>query len=261
MIAHYNAERGHRREGFAQIAIEAANGGLRTVTESSNDKAARLSAELLSQGRSLSCISAADCAALLHKVRRVTVKPNGVRVRIGGIERLYWDQNSPAIIAAQRSELREKVMLCLLNPEDPRELYLLHNAPSRVPAAAESLPADEEPLFAEALPLYTAPDAMDETALADRARRVAANHARVTHEVARTIVPFVAEQTARRERNVALAEPLRAAVSALRSESPSIELPDSALGAALQSALTPADLADRPERRPPASQEEPYDEK
>ena len=119
VIAYYNAQRGHRREGFLDLPMPKEGGGLGYVRESSNDKANRLEHELKQAGRSLSRISEADCAALLHKVRRVTVKANGARVRIGGTERLYWHEGSLAIVAAQQSSLREKEISRALQSRRP----------------------------------------------------------------------------------------------------------------------------------------------
>ena len=235
VIAYYNAERGHRREGFLEMPMVTPEGGLRQVRESSNDKAARLERELAAQGRSLSRISEADAAVLLHKVRRVTVKPNGALVSIGKVKRLYWHEHSLAIDAAQRSTLGEKEYLALYNPEDPRELYLLHNPVGQVPATADELPAGTEPHFFEALPLHEVPEITDPAAMAEQSRRVAANHGKVSVEIARNIVPFLAEQAERRGENLRLthdlAEPLRAAVTVLRDEGAKSELPASALAA------------------------------
>lgn len=235
-IAFYNAERNHRREGFLELAVTVDGGGQRLVRESSNDKAARLQAELAAQGRELSRISAADAATLLHKVRRVTVRPGGARVRIGQRERLYWHPDSLAVAAAQHSSAGAKVFLALYNPEDPGELYLLHNPPAHVSASADALPTGEEPHFFESLPLYTAPDAGDELALAARAAKVARNHGRIHAEAARTLVPFNAAHTARREHNIDAGEPLRAAVTVIREAAEKAELPPTAIGAAFEAA-------------------------
>lgn len=235
-ILFHNSERGHRREGFLEMALPLANGGQRLVTESANDKAARLQAALTAQGRSLSRISAADAATLLHKVKRVTVRPGGARVRIGGRERLYWQPDSLAVAAAQHSNTEEKTFLALYNSEDPRELYLLHNPVGNVPATADELPAGIEPHFFESLPLYDAPDAGDELALAKRAASVARNHGRVHAELLRNVIPFSAAHTARREKNLDASEPLRAAITVLRAEAPKTELPPTAIGSAFETA-------------------------
>lgn len=244
-IAYYNSERGHRREGFLEMALPSGNGGHRLVTESANDKAARLQTALRAQGRSLQKISAADAAVLLHKVIRVTVRPGGARVRLNGRERLYWHPDSLAVAAAQRSSAREKIFLALVNPCDPRELYLLHNPPSHVRTPAEDLPPGEEAHFFEALPLYDAPDATDELALASRAASVARNHSRIKVEIVRNVVPFTAAQTARRERNIeSVSEPLRAAaLTVLREEGARAELPPTAIGAAFAEHAEDADAA------------------
>ncbi len=231
-ILFYNAERGHRREGFNDIAVTTADGGVRWVTESANDKAARLHAELAAQGRCLTTISAADATVLLHRCKRVTVKPSGARVRIDRQERVYWHPDSLAVAAAQRSSLGEKVFLALFNPDDPRELYLLHNAPGSFPPAAAELPSGQEPHFFEALPLYEAPDANDEAALARRAKSVAANVGRVMVELQRNVIPFDAEQTARRERNLEITKPMREAVTVLREQMVKGEQPATAVGEA-----------------------------
>lgn len=244
-IAFYNSERGHRREGFLEMAVPSGNGGHRRVAESANDKAARLQTALHAQGRSLQQISAADAAVLLHKVIRVSVRPGGARVRLNGRERLYWHPDSLAVAAAQQSSAGEKIFLALVNPCDPRELYLLHNPPSHVRTPAEDLPPGEEAHFFEALPLYDAPDANDELALASRAASVARNHSRIKVEIVRNTVPFTAAQTARRERNIeSVSEPLRAAaLTVLREEGARAELPPTAIGAAFAEHAEDADAA------------------
>ncbi len=236
VLAYYNALRGHRREGFANLPAVNARGGLDWIAESSNDKAERLARELASEGRSLTTISDADAAVLLHKVKRATVTANGARVRIGGRERLYWCAHSRAIAAAQHSSAGKKVFLALYNPEDPRELYILDNAPGRLPATAEELPPEVAPVFLESLPLYEAPDANDDAALAERARQVQANAGRIGREYLRNVLPFVEDQTQRRERNLELSEPIRAAVSALRGPGTRRELPATQLGTELSRA-------------------------
>lgn len=236
VIAYYNAERGHRREGFLDLPMVQASGALHYVRESSNDKATRLERELAAQGRTLCRISEADAATLLHKCKPVTVRPSGARVRINGVERLYWHESSLAIDAAQQSTLGEKTYLALYNPEDPRELYLLHNPPGHFPPSADALPAGVEPHFFEALPYYAPAESNDEAAKARQAARVASNHSKISHEITRNIVPFLAANTERRERNTELAEPLRAAVSVLRdAEAHREELPPTSLSTELQS--------------------------
>jgi hypothetical protein len=69
--------------------------------------------------------------------------------------------------------------------------------------------------------------------MADRAKRVATQTSRTQFEIARSIVPFLAAQTARREHIQEQANPIRAAVSVLRDEAPKIDRPDSALAAEL----------------------------
>lgn len=216
MIAWWNSERGHRREGFEQIAIVKADGSRELVTESPNDKAARLEAALRAQGRGLQRISEADMVMLLHKVKRVTVKPSGAKVRIGGADRIYWSGSSKAVAAAQASALQEKTYLALYNPEDATDLYLLENCPSHLSKTATELPGGEKPIFFERLPLYT--PAEDDAARVARAEQVQRNHSRVAFEHNRNIQPFVADETARRERNLSIGEPLAKAVTALRAE-------------------------------------------
>jgi len=230
VIAYYNSQRGHEREGFLDIPMVQPNGGLRQIRESSNDKAARLERELAGQGRSLQRISQADCLLLLHKVKRVRVTVNGVVTTINGRERRYWCERSQAIDEAVRNQLGEKEYLALYNPEDPRELYLLRNVVGHVPLTATELPQDEEPHFFEALPLYVAPEVNDALAMAERAGRVATMTARNDFTIARTIVPFLAAQTERRENNRDLAEPVRAAVSVLRDEGQKVDRPTSQIG-------------------------------
>lgn len=231
VIAFYNAERGHRREGFEELPVLKENGGMGSVTESSNDKARRLEMAMESQGRRLSRISAADCAALLHKVRRVIVRPNGARVRISGVERLYWHESSLAVAAAQQSSHGEKEYLALFNPEDPRELYLLKNPSGSVPPTAEALPADEKPHFFEALPMYVIAEAGSERDLAEQSTRIAANHGRVLRELGVASLPYVAEQAERRQENIRLmndiGEPLRAMINVVESGRAFEELPAS----------------------------------
>lgn len=239
VIAYYNAERGHRREGFLDMPM-VEDGRLRQVRESSNDKAARLDHDLRMEGRALSRISEADTCVLLHKCRRVTVKPNGAKVRIGGVERLYWHPSSLAIAAAQQSSLAEKEYLALYNPEDPRELYLLHNPPSSVPASADALPHGCEPHFFEALPMHEIAEANDPAALAKRARDVASNHARIGAETTRNLLPFVRDEAERREKNIQLTEPLRAMTRVLGDEGEKRDEPVSAIAADMHAALTRA---------------------
>jgi len=230
VIAYYNAQRDHRREGFADMPMIQPDGRLIQVRESSNDKAARLQRDLAAQGRGLQRISEADTLVLLHKVKRVTVRPNGARVRINGTERIYWSGESLAVAEAQQSNLGEREYLALYNPEDPRELYLLKNPVGRVPLTATELPADETPHFFEALPLYHAPEMHDEAALAERARAIASNHSRVQLEIVRNTTSHLAAITERRARNTELAEPLRAALSVLRDAAPKADRPETALG-------------------------------
>ncbi len=233
VIAYYNSQRGHEREGFLEIPMVQANGGLRQIRESSNDKAARLERELAALGKGLQRISEADCLVLLHKVKRVTVKVNGVTTTVNGRERRYWCERSQAIDEAVANQLGEKDYLALYNPEDPRELYLLRNVVGHVPLTATELPPGEEPHFFEALPLYIAPEINDAQAMAERAARVATANARNDFSIARTIVPFLATQTERRETNRDLSEPVRAAVSVLRNETAPAERPSSDLGSDL----------------------------
>lgn len=233
-IAYYNAQRGHRREGYLEMPMVQPDGRLIHVRESANDKAARLERELAAMGRSLTRISEADAAVLLHKVRKITVKANGALVRINGRERRYWSESSVAIAQAQKSTLGEKEFLALYNPEDPRELYLLHNPVSHYQANAEALQHGDEPHFFEALPLMVNAEITDEVAMAQRAQRVAAANSRVGAEIVRDIVPFLAAKAERQERSTELAEPLRAAVAVLRDESAKHELPPTALASELQ---------------------------
>lgn len=219
MIAHYNCERGHRRGettgDFEDIRL-VDNGALRAVSESSNDKAARLEAQLAMRGRSLQRIAAADAAVLLHKVRRVTVRArDGAKAIVAGVARQYWCADSLACAAAARNAGGEKEYLALFNPEDPSELLLLDNPPAHVAPTATELPAGMQPVFLEALPLYVAPEITDAGGMAARAREVARDHGRAAHELNRTLVPFAAEHTERRERNLEIAEPLRASVVAV----------------------------------------------
>ena len=234
-IAHYNAERGHRRTGYNTLGIVQKDGSLRYIAESNNDKAARQQADLAAQGRTLQRISAADAVVLLHKVKRVTVKPSGAKVRVNGVERTYWAGDSLAVAAAQQSSLGEATYLALFNPEDPRELLLLQNSPNDVPRTADELPEGHVPRFFEVLPLFENPDS--ESSRLARAEAVQRNHSRVNFEVVRDAAPFIAERTAEREHNADLAEPLRASVTVLRNQS-AVERPSTALADDLSDGTT-----------------------
>ncbi len=244
-IAFYNAERGHRREGFDKLLVTTPGGSRASLTESSDDKAARLAARLAADGRTLSHLHEADAALLLHRVKIVTVRANGAVVSIEGTQRRYWHPASLAIAAAQQSNSGAKEYLALYNAEDPRELYLLRNAVSHIRPRTEVLPPDVEPHFLEALPLYDAPEANDPAALAARAASVKASTSRVQLEVARNLVPFTAAQTARREKNLEQGRELRDAISVLKSAAPARELPASAISVELASrdAIRPPDAA------------------
>jgi len=211
-IGYYNAQRDHRRDGFEMLSLVTPEGGLRQVRESSSDKAARLARDLASMGRSLTRISAAHATVLLHKVRRVTVTPNGAVVTTGKTRRIYWHEHSLAVAAAQKSTLGEKQYLALYNPEDPRELYLLENSVNTLPASVTEVPEGFGPVFLEALPLYEVPEITDAAAMGERATRVAANHARVAFEIVRDTAPFIEAQTERRAENIRLTQDLAASL-------------------------------------------------
>lgn len=231
VIAYYNAQRGHSREGFIDVPMIMPNGVMRKVRESSNDKAARLAAELTAQGKCLQKISEKDAAILLHKAKHVTVTAkHGVKTSINGVQRWYWSENSLACAEAARLQGGEKDYIALYNPEDPRDLYLLRNAVGHIPRTATALPAGEEPHFFEALPLYDLPEINDPAAQAERKRRTAAAHGRVGVEITRTIVPFTNTVQEQRQRNLDQTEPLRAAVAVLHDQAPKVERPTSALG-------------------------------
>jgi hypothetical protein len=211
-VAYYNAQRGHSREGFEMLNVIKPNGGLAQVRESSSDKAARLARDLEARGRGLTRISAAHATVLLHKVKRVTVTPNGAVITIGKQRLTYWHEHSLAVSEAQHSSLGEKQYLALYNPEDPRELYLLDNAVGSVPANATEIPEGYGILFLEALPLYEVPEITDAAAMGERATRVAANHARIGFEIVRGTAPFIEAQTERRAENLRLTKDLAASL-------------------------------------------------
>ena len=207
IIAYYNRRRGHRMEGFQDITITNREGKPERVTESPDDKARRLEQELAGQGGRIARLSEADTMLLLHKAKKVCVKPNGVSL----LGKLFWSEHSKAIWEAQHNTTLEKYYLALYDPQRLNEIYLLRNPVSHFREKDESL-SGETPVFFEVLPLYVAPDQTNPEQMRERAGRIATNTNRVMREVAIVTQPYIDEQTQRRLANTEKLREIRATI-------------------------------------------------
>lgn len=229
----FNNRRGHRMQGFLKVPTDHPNNGTTLwVTESPNDKAARMFEVMRSQGRHLVTPHEADIAAMLHKVKRVTLSASGCSTE--GLR--YWHPMSNAIREAAAIAGGKKTFLALYNPVSPAALYLLANPPSHLHASATEIPRDFAPQLLEVLPLYDAPSPVDKAALVRRSENVAAFNARTSREV---IVHGEAILQARGEERQALKDRLEPLRATLRSAAPPVApegLPPSGIATSLAEA-------------------------
>jgi hypothetical protein len=243
----HNQRRDHRMQGFEKIAVpHANNGGLVWVHESPNEKAARLARIMELQGRRLSRPSDQDIALLLHKVKRVVGRSNGVVLSHGAENIRYFHEGSRACAAASSIMAAQKTFLALYNPVAPDALYLLQNPPGHLPASCAALPADFRPQLFEILPRYEAPSPVDPAAMRRRAAQVQAYNNQFMRAAAAAAEPILIERTEQREKLQDRLEPLRAVIMSAppaASAGPA-ELPTSELAAALaeESAASASEL-------------------
>ena len=217
----FNNRRGHAMQGFGKVRVEApaATGAVwNLVSESPNDKAERMFAEMREQGRSLVKPIAADATVMMHSIRRVTLSANGCKLKVGDWDELhFWHEDSQAQVDAANVLGGKKTYLALLNPVQPTALYLLDVPPGRVPTIATELPADVEPRLLEVLPLYNAPSAVDQAALNRRRDAVARFNAKLGREAVQVVNGLLAERTEEREAIRDRLEPLQATIMAARA--------------------------------------------
>jgi hypothetical protein len=203
-IAYYNQFwTEHRMEGFLDVPVAKENGGRKWRKESPSEKARRLELDLEAIGKSPVRISPADACALLYKAQHVTVKPDGVVIRIDGVAHRFWRADSIACYEAQRLATLEKDYIALFDREWPQEIYLLRNTPSHFPGRKKSFElALNTAQFLECLPLSEAPQVNDPVAMSRHRAEVQHQQNRTAREVARDIEPQLRDVTATRESNL-----------------------------------------------------------
>lgn len=214
----FNNRRGHRMQGFGMVRVPHPNlDKMVEVSESPNDKAERMFGTMTLQGRRLVRPHEADIAALLHKIKRVTVNPSGCVTE----KMTYWHEMSNACREASAVQGARKTYLALYNPISPSALYLLANPPSHLPANATEIPTGFRPQLYEVLPLYKAPSPVDDEALAKRTESVGNFNARASREIVLHNEQLLMERAARQEQLRDRLEPLRATIrSAAPPEAP-----------------------------------------
>ena len=219
--------------GFADIRVPHPLGGVHLVAESPCDKATRMLETMRLHGRTLVRPDDRDLAALLHKVKRVTVTTAGVQTE--GVR--YWHPDSQAIRDAAAVAGARTVRLALYNPVAPDALYLLANPPGHVPATATELPKGFVPQLAEVLPAYTAPSMVDVKGMAQRNADVARFNNAIMREVAIGAAPILSARTEQRAALNDRLEPLRAT---LRSAAPPVA-PEAMPATAFSTEMTEAE--------------------
>lgn len=217
LFAAFNNRRGHRMQGFAKVRIPHPNqeGVFELVAESPNDKARRMLDTMSLQGRSLARPHDADIAAMLHKVKRVTVTANGVVTE--GLT--YWHEHSSVCRAAAAIQGGEKTYLALYNPVAPAVLYILGNPTSHLAPVLTEIPDDFRPQLLEVLPLYKAPSPVDREEMRRNAERVATYNSRHSREIALRAEPLLLARAEERQQLADRLEPVRAAI---RSAAPGV---------------------------------------
>ena len=179
VVAYYNKRRGHRMEGFREIAIQKPGGGLTHIAESPNDKALRLELELEAIGKAPMRISPADACALMLRAKKVTCKANGVTFRIGGKSHRFWDPNSLAVAEVQRLATLEREYIALFDPDSAHEIYLLENPAGKYPSRTE-FDYTGTARFFECLPFAEATDVTDPDSMSRGFEQTRQNHNRMS---------------------------------------------------------------------------------
>lgn len=255
VVAYYNSRRGHRMEGFREIAIEKPGGGLTYVTESPNDKALRLELELEALGKAPMRISPADACALMLKAKKVICKPNGVTITMNRKSRRFWDPNSLAVAAVQRLSTLEREYIALYDQDDPQEIYLLQNTAGNYPDRIV-FDLKDQARFLEALPLAEASDETDSASMGRGYEQTRQNHNRITREIVRDIAPYLNEQDQRRVNTAGTVESLCQVMAVHRGEQRKTNL-SSALSDNISEARAarPAKAKTRAEQQPSAEKD------
>lgn len=253
VVAYYNSRRGHRMEGFREIAIEKPGGGLTYVTESPNDKALRLELELEALGKSPMRISPADACALMLKAKKVICKPNGVTITMNRKRRRFWDPNSLAVAAVQRLATLEREYIALYDQDDPQEIYLLQNTAGNYPDRVV-FDLKDQARFLESLPLAEASDETDQASMSRGYEQTRSNHNRVTREIVRDIAPYLNEHDQRRVNTASTVESLCRVMATHRAEQRKTNLP-SALSDNVSEARSKRPAKTRAEQQPSAEKD------
>jgi hypothetical protein len=232
LFRRFNNRRGHAMQGFDRIRVPHPNNApvpvgeadsfphTQFLTESPNDKAARMFETMNLQGRKIRRPTDENIGLLLHKLARVTVNANGAVCSHGpqGRSIRYWHEHSRAQHDARSVTGGKKVFLALYNPIAPDALYLLANPPGHINASATELPKNFKPQLYEVLPRYVGPDPTNPDAMHERSARVQEFNAPLARAVAVYSEPRLLAQSQKRKQLKDRLEPLRSTVMSARPQ-------------------------------------------
>jgi hypothetical protein len=190
-IEHYNAEQGHRREGFRLLPVEKKNGGLEYISESSNERWTYLNWREEQRGTAPQRIAPAEAAMLLYKARAVTITQQGAWIEVDKRRYRYWHEDSIACEEAGLLTGVKKQYIALCDPEDLSEIFILRNA---VAGYREGDTAQ----FVESLPLYEKPPVNDDAALAQQSQAQWRVRNRKVAALTKIYGPMLAQRTEER---------------------------------------------------------------
>ena len=230
-IAYYNQLRGHRREGFLQVAQEKPEGGLTYVRESSNDKWNRIFDEAAQRGVAPQRISGGEAAMLLLRARPVTVNQNGVTITVEGETYRYFSPDSLACSEAARLTGCSKDFVALVDPDYLDEIFVLRNSASGLPRHEFIWPEGNPVQFIETLPLYQRVGARDTAALTRDAEDKRRLQNRAAFELVESTKDFIKDHANERHGNTSKMLGVSTFTNGLRLET----APPSALGETLRS--------------------------